>query len=77
MELLERRAPMKTICPSEIARVLARPHSSDWPALMPLVHAAVDHLLERKLVRLSWRGMPIIKRDGPYRIARAQTDDPS
>ena len=65
MALLAARAPAATVCPSEVARALA----ADWRTAMPIVHAAVDRLVDRKLIRLSWKGKAMERRDGPYRIA--------
>lgn len=70
LALLARRAPEATICPSEVARALAG-DPADWRELMPAVHAAVDALAAEGLVRLSWKGLPMPIRDGPYRIGRA------
>ncbi len=38
---------------------------------MPLVHAAVDRLVQEERVWLSWKGKPLSTRAGPYRIGRA------
>lgn len=75
--LLAKRAPEATICPSEVARVLAsaadtRSPEPDWRAAMPLVHTAVDELLADGAIQLSWKGVPLETRTGPYRISRAQ-----
>lgn len=66
--LLHRRAPGATVCPSEVARVLAG--DGDWRAAMASVHAAVDQLAVEGAVRLSWKGATLPARDGPYRIGR-------
>ena len=75
LALLAARAPGATICPSEVARVLATATSTDaqtvdWRELMPTVHSAVDRLLTDGQVRLSWKGQGLATRNGPYRIAR-------
>ncbi len=67
--LLAEREPGATICPSEAARRLAGPEG-DWRAQMGAVHAAVDMLAAAGRVALSWKGAPMPKRRGPYRIAR-------
>ena len=67
--LLAQRAESATICPSEAARLLAR-SGGDWRAEMDAVHAAVDALIEQRAISLSWKGAPMEKRRGPYRIAR-------
>ena len=69
LALLAERAAGATICPSEAARRLAAP-DGDWRAQMDAVHAATDALAARGLITLSWRGTPMQKRRGPYRIAR-------
>ncbi len=74
LALLAARAPGATICPSEVARRLVTPSSdtapSDWRAVMPAVHAAIDLLVTEGLVRLSWKGEMLPTRSGPYRIRR-------
>ena len=70
LSLLERRAPTATVCPSEVARAIA----PDWRAAMPDVHAAIDDLVRDGLVRLSWKGQPLARRAGPYRISRRNDD---
>ena len=69
LALLARRAEDATICPSEAARYLAGPQG-DWRAEMAAVHAAADALVAAAAISLSWRGSPMQKRRGPYRIAR-------
>ncbi len=70
LSLLARRAPDATICPSEVARAIA----PNWRAAMPVVHAAIDGLVQDGLVRLSWKGRPMSTRSGPYRISRRGND---
>ena len=75
LALLARRAPAATVCPSEVARVLAGAAGQpDWRASMPTVHAAIDALIADGLVRLSWRGRVLPAREGPYRIGRGAGD---
>jgi hypothetical protein len=69
LTLLDQRAQGATICPSEAARLAAGP-LGDWRAQMDAVHAAADGLVEQGAVSLSWKGTPMQKRRGPYRIAR-------
>lgn len=73
MTLLAARAPGATLCPSEAARALAAAggHGADWRAEMPGVHAAVDALVADGSVALSWKGVDMAARAGPYRIRRA------
>lgn len=70
LDLLDARAPGATVCPSEVARALARACTTPWRELMPTVHDAVDALVREQRVRLSWKGKPLTTRAGPYRIAR-------
>lgn len=70
MALLAARAPGATVCPSEVARVVAE--GADWRKTMPLVHAAVDGLVAEGAVRLSWKGAAMAARAGPYRIGRVE-----
>jgi hypothetical protein len=70
--LLIARGAEATVCPSEVARQLATARGqSNWRALMPTVHAAIDALVADAEVRLSWKGAPLASRAGPYRIGRA------
>jgi hypothetical protein len=69
LALLASRSPDATVCPSEVARAIAPKEA--WRDAMPLVHAAIDGLVEEGQVRLSWKGRPLAVRDGPYRIGRA------
>lgn len=70
LSMLARRKTDATICPSEVARAIA----SDWRRAMPSVHAAIDGLVHDGMVRLSWKGRPLAKRSGPYRIGRLGDD---
>jgi hypothetical protein len=75
LTLLAARAPFATICPSEVARSLASASGADtgaldWRDMMPLVHAAVDQLVDQGGIRLSWKGRTLAVRSGPYRIGR-------
>lgn len=67
MALLAARGPGRTLCPSEVARDLAGT-GGDWRALMAVVHRAADALVANGSVMLTWRGRPLARRDGPYRI---------
>ena len=69
LTLLADRAEGATICPSEAARRLAGPEG-DWRAEMDTIHLAADALVAAGTVSLSWKGDPMQKRRGPYRIAR-------
>lgn len=71
LDMLASRTPGTTICPTEVARRIARREKldDDWRNAMPLVHAAADELLAVGSVQLSWKGQPLPLREGPYRIA--------
>ena len=73
LALIAARAPDSTVCPSEAARALFAASGSTepegWRNAMPAVHHAVDTLVAVGLVRLSWKGMPLKARKGPYRIS--------
>tara|TARA_Y100001947_G_C10318911_1_gene295226 strand:+ start:1194 stop:1445 length:252 start_codon:yes stop_codon:yes gene_type:complete len=70
LALLSERQSGATICPSEAARRIATDNKSDWREAMPVVHTAVDHLLDQKAITLSWKGKALPARSGPYRIGR-------
>lgn len=72
LALLARRAADATVCPSEVARALVATGSGAWHDAMPVVHEAVDRLLDERRVSLSWKGTALAKRAGPYRIGRGQ-----
>ena len=77
LALLDTRAPEATVCPSEVARAVAKaaragPGAGDWRGVMPSVHAAVDRLVAEGRVQLSWKGRKLAARVGPYRIGRVQ-----
>lgn len=75
LKLLSGRVAEATVCPSEVARAIVDEDGSSptvsWRSLMPIVHAAVDELLSKGLVRLSWKGKPLNIRNGPYRIGHS------
>jgi len=74
LTLLARRAEDASVCPSEVARAVAREAGlPDWRGAMTDVHAAVDQLNDAGLIRLSWQGRPLDVRSGPYRIRRPVT----
>lgn len=80
LELLDRRSDQATICPSEVARAIASKAGADptgqaWRAVMPVVHAAIDQMMDDGLIELSWKGKNMPSRSGPYRIGRAHRED--
>jgi hypothetical protein len=73
--ILDTRAVEATICPSEVARAIANDReiklaADDWRSVMPAVHNAVDVLVSEGRVQLSWKGVRLGTRVGPYRIGR-------
>ena len=70
LALLAERQYGATICPSEAARRIASHEKAEWREAMPLVHTAVDDLLDQKAIILSWKGKALPGRSGPYRIGR-------
>ena len=70
LDLLNRRGAGKTICPSEVARLISVP-GGDWRAQMGAVHEAADALKAKGQIRLSWKGEEIDQRRGAYRIGAA------
>ncbi|QJU60302.1 DUF3253 domain-containing protein [Sphingomonas sp. AP4-R1] len=75
LSLLDRRAEFATIRPSEVAKAMAggnEQSATAWRAQMPAVHDAVDRLLADGLVRLTWKGRELPRRDGPYRISKTR-----
>lgn len=74
LRLLAARAPGATVCPSEVARVVAVT-AADWRQAMSAVHAAADALVAEGAVRLSWKGAALMAREGPYRIGRRSIMD--
>ena len=70
--LLAERRSGESICPSEAARSIAAEASgADWRAAMPIIHAAVDQLVDQHRISLSWKGQALSARCGPYRIVQA------
>jgi hypothetical protein len=73
LTLLAGRAPGATVCPSEVARILATATrgdgpNADWRDMIQIVHAAIDQLVIDGRVQLSWKGQVLASRVGPYRI---------
>jgi len=70
VDLLERRAPTATICPSDVARAVG---GDNWRELMAPVREAARHLVDRGDVVITQGGEivdPSTAR-GPIRIRRA------
>ncbi|WP_200938063.1 DUF3253 domain-containing protein [Sphingopyxis sp. Root1497] len=69
LALLAARFPGGSVCPSEVARAIT--DGPNWRSTMPTVHAAIDGMLAKNLVQLSWKGEPLPLRKGPYRVSTA------
>jgi Protein of unknown function (DUF3253) len=69
LELLERRAPGKTICPSDAARAVA---GSGFRPLMPAARAAAADLVASGEIEVTQRGkvVDIAQARGPIRLRR-------
>lgn len=76
LALLARRAADATVCPSEVARAIAAAVGiADWRGEMPAVHAAIDGMVADGQIRLSWKGVAMPARNGPYRIGRGRSEE--
>jgi hypothetical protein len=71
LDLIARRGPDKTICPSEVARALAGDES--FRSLMPHVRESAATLAERGEIRVTQKGRDVDARTarGPIRLGRA------
>jgi hypothetical protein len=69
MELLARRAPTATICPSDAARAVG---DDDWRGLMNASRSAAARLVVRGEVEITQGGEPVdlATARGPIRIRR-------
>ena len=75
LALMNARAAGATVCPSEVARAFVEASETDsgnpdWRSVMPSVHAEIDKLVAEGVVRLTWKGKILSRRNGPYRIGR-------
>ncbi|MFC8954690.1 DUF3253 domain-containing protein [Streptomyces sp. NPDC057101] len=73
LELLERRGPTASICPSDAARAAYRGDDDGWRALMEPARRAARRLVTAGEVEITQGGRPIEPTDarGPIRIRRA------
>ena len=69
LELLDRRAPTSTICPSDAARAVG---DDDWRGLMDASRSAAARLVARGEVEITQGGEPVdlATARGPIRIRR-------
>ncbi|MEU9007693.1 DUF3253 domain-containing protein [Streptomyces sp. NPDC059982] len=72
LELLERRGPSATICPSDAARAAHTGQDDGWRALMEPVRRAARRLAEAGEVDITQGGRPVdpATARGPIRIRR-------
>ncbi|MEU9305889.1 DUF3253 domain-containing protein [Streptomyces sp. NPDC048269] len=74
MELLERRGPGATICPSDAARAVYEGDDDGWRALMEPARRAARRLVTAGEVEITQAGHPVepAKARGPIRIRRSR-----
>ncbi|CAM5287090.1 hypothetical protein SAVIM338S_00239 [Streptomyces avidinii] len=72
LELLDRRGPTATICPSDAARAAYDGEGDGWRALMEPVRRAARRLVTAGEVEITQAGRPVdpAKARGPIRIRR-------
>jgi hypothetical protein len=74
LELLDRRGPAATICPSDAARAVYAGDDDGWRALMEPVRRAARRLVAAGEVEITQGGRPVEPTEarGPIRIRRAR-----
>ncbi|MCX5264669.1 DUF3253 domain-containing protein [Streptomyces sp. NBC_00199] len=74
MELLERRGPTASICPSDAARAVYEGDDDGWRALMEPARHAARRLVTAGEVEITQAGRPVEPAEarGPIRIRRAR-----
>ncbi|KJY15945.1 MULTISPECIES: DUF3253 domain-containing protein [Streptomyces] len=74
LELLERRAPTATICPSDAARAVYEGDGDGWRALMEPARRAARRLVAAGQVEITQGGRRVdpAKARGPIRIRRVR-----
>ncbi|MFF1556150.1 DUF3253 domain-containing protein [Streptomyces sp. NPDC058279] len=74
LELLDRRGPTATICPSDAARAVYEGDDDGWRALMEPARRAARRLVASGEVEITQAGRPVepTKARGPIRIRRAR-----
>ncbi|MEU8778123.1 DUF3253 domain-containing protein [Streptomyces sp. NPDC048606] len=77
-DLLDRRAPGATICPSDAARAVYTGDDEGWRTLMEPARIAARRLVEAGEVEITQGGRPVdpSKARGPVRIRRARPTSP-
>jgi hypothetical protein len=72
LTLLAKRSQATSICPSEVARLIAS-RKQDWRSLMPVVRAVAVQLAKQDVLRITRGSMSIDPEElgaGPIRIRR-------
>ncbi|MER7921389.1 MULTISPECIES: DUF3253 domain-containing protein [unclassified Streptomyces] len=74
LELLDRRGPTATICPSDAARAAYEGDDDGWRALMEPVRRAARRLVAAGEVEITQSGRPVepATARGPIRIRRTR-----
>ncbi|MEU3406045.1 DUF3253 domain-containing protein [Streptomyces sp. NPDC006670] len=77
LDLLDRRGPDATICPSDAARAAYAGDDDGWRDLMEPVRLAARRLVADGAVEITQGGRPVdpAKARGPIRIRRRPTPD--
>ncbi|WP_435746293.1 DUF3253 domain-containing protein [Nocardioides sp. SYSU DS0663] len=77
LDLLDRREPGRTICPSEAARAVGG--EADWRRLMAPAREAAGRLAATGAVEVTQRGevVDVAGARGPVRIRRVPSEPPS
>ncbi|MEU0008802.1 DUF3253 domain-containing protein [Streptomyces sp. NPDC006314] len=72
LELLGKRAPGASVCPSDVARAVHRQAGEGWRELMEPVRRAAARLAARGQVEITQHGAPVdpARARGPLRIRR-------
>ena len=77
LDLLDRRAPGSTICPSEAARAVAADAGrEDWRSLMDLARAAGRRLADQGQIQVTQKGQVVdaATARGPIRFRKVSDD---
>jgi hypothetical protein len=74
LELLEQRAPGRTICPSDAARSVYAGDDDGWRDLMEPARRAAGRLVERGAIEVTQGGevVDLATATGPIRLRRAR-----
>lgn len=71
-DLVRKRGPDKTICPSTVAREV---REEDWRPLLPIVREIAVQLVDEGQIQVTQRGEPVSPdASGPIRIGLSSTE---